>query len=153
MPVIRISEELFREIQRYAEPLVDDFESALWKVLKLARKNGTETSAKREPRITGNLTPVREFWEPVFKALVERGGQASRVEVLEAVEKKMAGELKPGDLALNRDGTTKWSKHVDYQRLVMVHEGLLAKGSDRGIWTITDKGGKWLSEHPSALGK
>ena len=39
MPVVRISDELFKEIQKYAEPIVDTFESALWKALKVRRGN------------------------------------------------------------------------------------------------------------------
>lgn len=35
---VYISEELFMEIQKYAEPLVDNFESACWKAIKAKDK-------------------------------------------------------------------------------------------------------------------
>jgi len=140
MPVVRISEELFKEVQKYAEPLVDDFESALWKALGRNRK-----SKKPTPRGTGELTPQGEFWKPILEALVEMGGQGSRQEVLRAVERKMKGRLKPGDYERNKDGTTKWSKAVDFQRKAMVLEGLMAMNTPRGIWKITDQGKQWLS--------
>ena len=146
MPVVRISEELFKEVQKYAEPLVDNFETALWKALRSHGRLSSVRTDKRNSRGVGELTPQREFWKPILEALVERGGQASRAEVHKTVEKKMNGQLKPGDYKLNRDGTTKWSKQVDYQRLAMVHEGLLQSSSLRGIWEITDQGKQWLSQ-------
>jgi len=147
MPVVRISEELFKEIQKYAEPLVDNFETALWKALQLARNNGTGTSTKRKSRTTRNLTPQKDFWKPILETLVDEGGQVDVQEVVEGVERKMKNQLKPGDNELNRDGTAKWVKAVHFQRLAMVHEGLLASNSPRGIWAITDQGRRWLSEH------
>jgi len=76
-----------------------------------------------------------------------RGGQGSRQEVHKAVEVKMKDRLKPGDYELNRDGTPKWVKAVDYRRLRMVHKGLLADDTPDGIWAITDQGRQWLSQH------
>ena len=144
MPVIRISEALFKEVQKYAEPLVDDFESTLWKLLRLG--SSTTKARRRTSSVSrGEMTPVREFWRPTLEALVESGGRAERTEVHKAVEKKMTGRLKQSDLARNRDGTIKWSKHLDYQRLAMVHEGLLQRNSARGVWEITENGKRWLS--------
>jgi len=153
MPVVRVSEELFKEVQKYAEPLVDDFESALWKILKLVGKESVQTPIRRGTRIIGNLTPPRDFWKPILETLVDEGGQASVQKVIQSVERKMGDHLKPGDRELNRDGTLKWEKQANFQRLAMVHEGLLANDSPRGIWAITHQGRKWLSEQSPALGK
>lgn len=146
MPVVRISEQLFKEVQKYAEPLVDNFETALWKALRLRGPSPVGRN-KHGPRGVGELTLPREFLKPALEVLVEREGRASRAEVHEAVEKKMNTRLKAGDYELNRDGTTKWSKQLDFQRLAMVHEGLLASNSPRGIWEITEAGRQWLSQH------
>ena len=145
MPVIRISDELFREIQKYAEPLVDNFETALWKAIGKNKKGQPIRRRKGKSGASGELTPPKDFWRPVLEALVERGGRASRQEVHNAVEQKMKGQLKSGDFEVNRDGTVKWTKQVDYQRLAMVHEGLLRNNSARGVWEITDSGRQWLS--------
>ncbi|OGN92654.1 MAG: hypothetical protein A2Z75_08325 [Chloroflexi bacterium RBG_13_50_10] len=147
MPVVRISEELFKEVQKYAEPLVDNFETALWKALNSRRGLVPVKSGKSGSRGTGELTPARALWKPILEAIIGSGGQASRPEVHKSVERKMKEQLRPGDWKTNRDGTNKWSKQVDYQRLAMVHEGLLADNSPFGIWVITDKGRQWLSEH------
>lgn len=147
MPVVRISDELFKEVQKYAEPLVDNFETALWKALQISRKNSLGTSIKRRPRTTGNLTPQKDFRKPILETLVAEGGQADVQAVVEGVERKMRNQLKPGDNELNLDGIPKWKKAVHFQRLAMVHQGLLENESPRGIWAITDQGRQWLSEH------
>ena len=146
MPVVRISEELFREVQKHAEPLIDNFESALWKALgkskveKSVGQRGVKSSA------VGKLTAPKIFWKLILEVLIERGGQASRQQVHNDIEQKVGRQLKPGDYEVNRDGTLKWSKQVDYQRLAMVHEGLLQNGLPRGIWGITDLGRQWLDD-------
>lgn len=145
MPVVRISDELFREVQKYAEPLVDNFETALWKALQPSRKNMVVTPSRRKSRSPGDTTPQKHFWKPVLETLVENGGQAPAKEVVKGVERKMGDQLKPGDRKLNIGGEEKWVKAVHFQRLAMVHEGLLANYSTRGIWTITDQGRQWLS--------
>ena len=148
MPVVRISEALFQEVQKYAEPLVDNFESALWKALRSVKPDKEKTPVKfkkSRSRATGDLTPQEEFKRPILAALVERGGRASRPEIHTDVERKMKDLLKPGNYELNRDGTTKLAKGIDWARLRLVHEGLLQKNSPQGVWEITDEGRHWLS--------
>ncbi|OGO24238.1 MAG: hypothetical protein A2Z28_05485 [Chloroflexi bacterium RBG_16_51_9] len=148
MPVVRISEELFEEVKKYAEPLVDNFETALWKAL---RKNDlpqpTARARKAKSRAIGEVTNAADFWKPILNVLVARGGQAERQDVHSDIERRMKDRFKQGDLELNRDGTLKWSKQVDYQRLAMAQEGLLRKDSPRGKWEITENGRQWLVNH------
>ena len=153
MPVVRISEELFKEVQKYAEPLVDNFETTLWKILKLVGKDDVQIPMRHEARSTGKLTHPKDFWRPILKILVDEGGQASVQKVIQSVERKMRDRFKPGDHDKNLDGSEKWEKQVNFQRLAMTHKGLLASNSPRGIWAITEQGRKWLSEQSSAPGK
>jgi hypothetical protein len=146
MPTVRISEELFREIQKYAEPLTDNFESALWKAL--GKKGKGDLPGTRAPRIpaSSKLTPSFEYWKLILEVLIERGGKAPRQQVHDDIERKMAGRFLPGDSEENLDGTKKWDKQVDFQRLAMVHKGLLKKDSPRGYWEITATGKGWLAQ-------
>jgi len=153
MPVVRVSEELFKEIQKYAEPLVDNFETTLWKILKLVGKDKVQIPIRHEARSTGNLTPPKDFWKPILETLVDEGGQTSVQKVIQSVERKMTNRFKPSDREKNLDGSEKWEKQVNYQRLAMKHKGLLASNSPRGIWAITEQGRKWLSEQSSTQGK
>lgn len=151
MPVVRISEELFREIQKCAEPLVDDFESALWKALKIAKPNQPTSHERTTPIVKGDITPQKMFWAPVLESLVEQGGEAPAQKVIEQVEIKMKNQLQPRDYEPNRDGTSRWTKGVHFQRLAMVHEGLLAKNTPRGIWRITEQGKRWLETNSGVM--
>lgn len=147
MPVVRISEELFKEVQKYAEPLVDNFESALWKALGKKKDFMTVTKKRARTHASGELTPPRHFWKPILESMVERGGASSRSQYQIDVKRKMEWKLKPGDFERNLDGTLKWSKQVDYQRLAMVKAGLVRKGANKGSWEITELGRQWLNSH------
>jgi len=146
MPVIRISDELFKEVQKYAEPLVDNFETALWKALRSVNKGNVGVPVKMTSTRTANLTRQKEFWKPILETIVSKGGKADAQAVVDGVESRMKSRLKSGDYESNTDGTAKWFKAVHFQRLEMVHQGLLEHNSPRGIWQITDKGRQWLSQ-------
>jgi hypothetical protein len=149
MPVVRVSEELFKEVQKYAEPLIDNFESTLWKILKLVGKDNVQIPTKHVIRSTGNHIPPKNFWRPILEILVEAGGQAPVQKVIDSLEIKMRNSFKQGDYKENLDGSEKWEKQANYQRLAMKYEGLLVDNSPRGIWAITEKGRKWLTEQSS----
>lgn len=145
MPVIRISEDLFKELQKRAEPFVDNPESVIWRILQTG-KGGQRPSRNQE-----GLTPQKDFWRPILRTLVAGGGTAPAREVVKSVEVKMKDHLKPGDNKTNRDGMLKWEKAVHFQRLEMVHQGLLKRNSPRGLWEITDNGRQWLSQEERKL--
>jgi len=169
MPVVRISDKLFREIQKWAEPLVDDFESTLWKIVQVANEASKATvqelgQAQREnplieqlekalsprrrtrppERAKGDLTPQKEFRIPILEALAELGGEARTQEVLRHLEQKLKSRLREGDYEPNRDGIPKWQKAVHFGRLIMTRDGLLAKNTPRGVWRITNVGMEYL---------
>lgn len=150
MPVIRISDELFREVQKHAEPLVDNFESALRKALGKNKRISPATPAtisSAEFHVDDKHIPPNDFWRPILEVLMNNGGRSARKQVHDALRVRMQRLLKPGDYEKNRDGTYKWEKQVDYQRLAMVHEGLIQRGSQTGVWEISELGKKWLSNH------
>jgi hypothetical protein len=153
MPTVRISDALFKEVQKYAEPLVDDFETAMWKIL---RKVGTEqpsqqsqvryikTAARRVLSFEG--TPQNHFRVPILDSIQELGGEARANRVCELLESKMKNVLKPADFQTLRDGTQRWFKSVHFQRLWLVNNGLLDKNAPRSIWRITERGKQWLAQ-------
>jgi len=145
VPVIRVDNEVWEELKKRAVHLDLVFDSPNAVLRKML---GLEEKRKRSKRrVSRTRTRQREFDRPVLEALVEMGGHGSRQEVLKTVEVKMKDRLKAGDYELNRDGTTKWAKAVDYRRLRMVHKALLADDTPDGIWAVTDQGRQWLSQH------
>jgi len=148
MPVVRVSEELFQEIQRYAEPLIDNFESALWKILRLA---GSRATKPPTPSKSGDHMPPRDFWRPILEVLRENSGQADVETIIKALEIKIKDQLRPGDYESNVDGSLKWERQAHFQRLAMKHEGLIAGNSPRGVWEITNQGREWVSKQSPKL--
>jgi len=60
----------------------------------------------------------------------------------------MKSRLNSVDLEMIPSGTDfRWRNTAMWVRNLMVNEGLLKKGTPRGIWEITDKGRSYLKEH------
>jgi hypothetical protein len=75
----------------------------------------------------------------------ESGGHGPTRAVIELVGKKLEGQLHPMDWEQLPTGGIRWQNRVQFARLKLVEQGLLAKDSPRGIWSITDKGKTSLS--------
>lgn len=78
MPVVRISDKLFKEVQKWAEPLVDDFESTLWKIVDFANqaKKATTGEVERVQRKDPLIEQLEQLEiEQLEKALSPRRGR------------------------------------------------------------------------------
>lgn len=114
------------------------------------RKKTVKRPAKqRLPR--GLRTAEDHFRRPILEALVELGGKASIREVLDRVEKKMAGKLTKYDLEpLPSDRkTVRWRNAAQWCRNSLVREGLMKADSPYGIWEISESGRKALQDESS----
>lgn len=174
-----IDEDVFAELQRRAEPLVDDLNSVLRRILGLASPDsgGSETTlstpqpgltsstpsgpnvnpphvskgtrrsstprrsatkSKRAPR--GSLLPQQEYEGPLLRSLFELGGRAPTSEVVERTGAHLHDKLTPADREVLDSGEVRWKSRVQFVRLGLIKQGLIAKDSPRGIWEITDAG-------------
>jgi len=96
----------------------------------------------------GLKTPQSQYRIPILQALTELGGQGRINEILERVYEKMEDILNKVDLELLPSGTdSRWRNTACWERNTMVKEGLIKRGSPRGIWEITEKGKIYLKEH------
>jgi hypothetical protein len=95
---------------------------------------------KTERAPFGALLPEKEYERPILEVLVEAGGSAPSREVTKAVGERVTGRLTPLDRQTLASGEIRWANRVHFTRLRMVEQGLLKKGSPRGIWEITEKG-------------
>jgi|PlaIllAssembly_1097288.scaffolds.fasta_scaffold65252_5 hypothetical protein len=144
-PTIRIDEAVYAWLQQQARPFEDTPNSVLRRIAKL-----DEPVAVREARASTDVaeqsdhgkTPQQAYREPILKILLERGGQASRVEVLEELEKKMARQLTSFDREPIKSGDIRWQKTAEWQVHLMRKAGLVQPADDtpRGIWILTKKG-------------
>ena len=176
-----IDEDVFSELQRRAEPLVDDLNSVLRRILGLTshdpgdseaarstppsgltsstpsgpnviptsaskgtrrprpsapRKSAAKT--KRAPR--GSLLPQHEYEGPLLQSLMELGGRAPTSEVVERTGTHLGDKLTPADREVLVSGEVRWKNRVQFVRLGLIKQGLIAKDSPRGMWAITDAG-------------
>ena len=93
-----------------------------------------------------NFTPVNAYWRPILEVLVEFGGKAERLKIVDAVGQKMKNILTPADYEeLPNTHEVRWRNRVIWQASNMRQRGFIGKVA-RGIWGITPAGQKWLGD-------
>ena len=155
MPTIRIDEEVWREIQKHAQPLVDSPNDVLRRMLGLDGKTSMLHSVASVPKTPKagektKATPDIAFRKPILEYLVKSGGRGNVYDTVEAVGHLMKPQLTPKDCEPLNSGPIRWQSAAKWERQHMVEEGLLKKGSPRGIWEVTEKGRQWLCDHIEA---
>ncbi|MGD9975762.1 MAG: winged helix-turn-helix domain-containing protein [Desulfatirhabdiaceae bacterium] len=77
--------------------------------------------------------------EETIIALRQLGGHARLSEIFDVMEKQFSGKLQPGDLELRQDGKTLvWKNNTQWERMLMIREGILKSDSPNGIWELTE---------------
>lgn len=152
MPTIRIDDEVWKELQKMAQPFVDSPNDVLRRLLSLDGKASTVPPvATLKPTVSRQVqnktVSGHEYRKAILECLLAIGGRATAHDVLEAVEQKMKPRFTREDYGLLRYGQIRWRTNAMYERKHMVMEGLLKRDSPRGIWEISDKGRQWLSQH------
>ncbi|NMC19518.1 MAG: hypothetical protein GYA33_03775 [Thermogutta sp.] len=96
----------------------------------------------------GLRTPEDEFYLPILRVLVRRGGSGQVGDILQDVREEMKGILRDVDFEpLASDSRNpRWRNTAQWARNSMVNEGLLKSHSARGVWEITEKGRQFLQE-------
>lgn len=177
MPNIRIDEQVYEALQKQATAFVDTPNSVLRRLLHLdeedisgastgrgqlhdvvitrpdrrgeARRRGaTRRIRKRTARATaGSLLPQNAYVEPLLAVLAERGGAAPAREVIDAVGRRLNGKITAIDQEQLPSGGIRWMNRVQFVRLQLVEEGLLARDAPRGVWTLTEAGRVRVDRH------
>jgi restriction system protein len=91
--------------------------------------------------VPGVRTPEAEFYLPILKALIDKGGRWNAHYTVDKVGQMMQDKLTEidyGTLPSGRD--TRWRNTAMWARKHMIEEGLLKPNSPKGVWEITDKG-------------
>lgn len=99
--------------------------------------------------VKGLKTPDRAFVFPVIDALMEFGGTAPRMQVVERVYEKMKHLLNDYDLSpmpYNKY-VPRWKDTLHWVRLNLVARGILEKGTEKGIWSLTEYGKAYYATH------
>ncbi len=93
-------------------------------------------------------TREEAYYKPIIEVLNEMGGSGKVAEVLDRIGEKMKDILKKCDYEplASDPKNLRWRNAAQWARNSMVNEGLLKNDSPRGIWEVSDKGGKYISE-------
>lgn len=160
MPVKRISEQNWQRLKQWAEPLDDDVDDVLGRLLDLADEHGNSpdqlplNSGKASANGTGQLkrrqngkrTPVDAFNYPIGQTLLEMGRKGRVNKVLPVVERKMKQLLGEIDYQRLKYGQIRWQNTAQYARKNLVLGGFLRNDSPRGVWELTEEGVKAVNE-------
>jgi hypothetical protein len=139
MRSIEVDEEVYRALQQLARPFEDTPNTVLRRLLGLDKPEPTV----RVPK--GEILPRSEYRLPILEALSEMGGSGRVKDVLERVYEKVKLLLTRMDLEeIPSGGDIRWRKQAQWERYLMVQDGLLRDDSPRGVWEITDKGWEYL---------
>ncbi len=138
MRTIRIDDEVWAALQKRAKAFEDSPNSVLRRVLGLDRDQARRRRNNRTPK--GARTPQSAYREPILRALYELGGQAEVSQVLDKVYELISDRLNEIDRQPLASGELRWRNAAMWERWVLVKEGLLKKGSPRGVWELTAKG-------------
>ena len=148
MKVIEVDDEVFELLKSRAEPLVDDANSVLRRLLGVGKgKSGpSSASAPRKdaappPRAPqGSLLPERSYRTPILLELLERGGAGAAKEVIDSVGRRVDSQLTDRDREPLYGGELRWRARVQFTRLRMREDGLIKGDSPRGVWELTPRG-------------
>ncbi len=151
MPTIRIEQDVFDGLKKLAEPFVDTPNAVIRRLLtekgilqpQPVRSKPLPTLPAKERALTPDLTPQAVYEQFLLVTLAEGfGGRGDKRGVTKAVIERMVkhGFIAPADLELVATGETRAENTITWGRNALKNRGLVARGSRRGIWELTEEG-------------
>jgi hypothetical protein len=130
---LAVRDETDRVFEDLANGFNDIIKDIRTRLNKPHDKKGVKASVKRSrlPK-TGRAILRTE----IIYALKTLGGKGSPQQVEEVIEERLKEKLLPRDLERNQSGYIVWKNNTEWERLKMVHEGILRNDSPRGIWEL-----------------
>ena len=152
MPTIRIDEEVFEGLKQLAEPFVDTpaavirrllIEKGILKAEPPRAKAPSRSLPAPERALTPPLTPQAVYEQFLLVTLGQDfAGRGDKRRVTQAAIERMVkqGFIGPADLELVATGETRAENTITWGRNALKNRGLIARGSKRGIWELTEEG-------------
>lgn len=96
----------------------------------------------------GSLTSSKLFYKPILSTLVELGGSAPKLDVVEKVKSKMKNVFNQHDLEPPPSHPTipRWLITMDKVRSSLIKKKLMSKNVEPGLWEISTFGRKELKK-------
>jgi len=123
------------------EKLIDGFDDILKDLCVRSSRPHKEVKQlyPRKKRSNQPRTDDDTLRKEITDALKARGGRGHVQQILLDMEKKLRGKLLPRDLERRQDGQVIWRNNAQWERLRMVHEGILKIDSPKGIWELNEE--------------
>jgi hypothetical protein len=164
-----IDDDIYEFLQNEAVPLEDDVNSVLRRLLGLTSQsgathvadNGSRAAAEplhRRKRTTrnvkvkrarapkGSILPEQAYELPILRALEAVGGRGPSSEVINHVGKLLDGQLTDADRQKLASGDIRWRNRAQFVRLGLIKAGDMKTDSPRGVWEISERGQRRLTE-------
>ena len=151
--VIRVDEEVWEKLQEMAEPFVDTPNSVLRRLLNMVevkpkrrtkRVSSIKTEGGQRKRRKDGLS-MKDCYVPILKTLVKHGGRIESSIVVQEVKEMVRDKIIPSDHELVDSGVDiRWRNVIRWGRKRLVEDGLMKKNSPRGLWEISEEGGRFL---------
>ncbi len=151
MPTIRIEQEVFDGLKKLAEPFVDTPSAVIRRLLtekgilqpRPSRPGRPPVLEPEKRALTPDLTPQAVYEQFLLATLAEEfEGRGDKRRVTQATLQRMVkhGFISPVDLELVATGETRAENTITWGRNALKNRGLIARGSRRGIWELTEEG-------------
>jgi len=153
MPNIELSQPVFDQLKQLAEPLVDNPDSVILKLIEHYRGVVTDhgppskkargappapmriISRDRRRARKGEKTTIEEFFGPILQVLKDAGGKLSATDAIDRVGELMGNRLNEVDKARLPSGETRWRNTVRWASQRLKKDGKLDKKS-WGTWKL-----------------
>ena len=143
-PTIRVSEQVFKGLQKLAEPFVDTPGDVIEKILiKEGVLNVNPVTLTQQRAKKGEITPQYRYEEFLLKILFKYfNGKAHKNEVTEEIIKVMdkEGVLKEVDGERLSSGEIRAENGIAWGRNALKDKGFIRRDSQRGVWELTEAG-------------
>jgi chorismate mutase len=132
-----VSAEAIQTLSHLADQLDE-----LVKALRDRIGRAPDAASAKKPRAKRSKSPRTDaatFRQLIIEVLKSRGGRAKVAEALEGVGERLKDKFLPGDLEVRQDGKTPaWRNNAQWERLRMVHDGVLRSDSPNGVWELSE---------------
>jgi DNA-binding ferritin-like protein len=120
--------------------LADEFQEILRDLRDRLGQDAASPEAKpRAKRSKLAKTPQRVLREHIVLALKSLGDKARVPDVIAEMGRQLEGKLLPGDTVW-REATNEnaWQNNAKWERFQMTQDGILRRGSPRGVWELEE---------------
>lgn len=128
------------EINNTLEQLADGFEKILPELRSLVGRTNDNGQQKppRKKRSREPKTSKEVLRKEIIRALDTLGGAGSTQQVMAKMEEQLEGNLLPRDIETLSSGGLVWKKNAQWERYLMVLDGILKSDSRHGTWELSE---------------